>query len=107
VLVLAVGSVHVLDVSYNALGGSGVSGFLSQLCPAKIVSINLSATTSRDDTHVVQGVILMLAEKEEFSKLTTLNLSDCRLRDEDIWNLLKCVGHVIVLATQFTKQLTH
>jgi hypothetical protein len=97
-----VGSVHVLDVSYNSLGGSGVCGFLSQLCPTKIASINLNATTSRDDTHVVQGVIFMLAEKEEFSKLTTLNLSDCRLRDEDIWNLLKCVGRMIVLETQFT-----
>jgi hypothetical protein len=95
--VFAVGSVHVLDVSYNALGGSGVYGFLSQLCPTEIVSINLSATTSRDDIHVVQGVILMLAKKEEFSKLTTLNLSDCRLRDEDILSLLKCVGHVVVL----------
>jgi hypothetical protein len=100
--VLAVGSVHILDVSYNALGASGVCGFLSQLRPTKIVSINLSATTSRDDTDIVQGVILMLAEKEEFSKLATLNLSDCRLRDEDIWNLLKCVGHMIVLVTQFT-----
>jgi hypothetical protein len=94
VIVLAVGSVRVLDVSYNALGGSGVCGFLGQLCPTEIVSLNLSATASRDDMHVVQGVILMLAKKEEFSKLTTLNLSDCRLRDEDIWNLLKCVGHI-------------
>jgi len=103
VLVFAVGSVRVLDVSYNALGGSGVCGFLSQLCPTEIVSINLGATTSRDDTHVVQGVLHMLAEKEEFSKLTTLNLSDCRLRDEDIWNLLKFVGHMIVLESQYTK----
>ena len=102
VLVLAVGSVRVLDVSYNTLGGSGVCGFLSRLCPPEIISINLGATTSRDDTHVVQGVLRMLAEKEEFSKLTTLNLSDCRLRDEDIWNLLKCVGHMIVLESQYT-----
>ena len=99
---LAVGSIHVLDVSYNALGGSGVCGFLSQLCPTEIISINLAATTSRDDTCVVQGVLHMLAEKEEFSKLTTLNVSDCRLRDEDIWNLLKCVSHIIVLESQYT-----
>jgi hypothetical protein len=93
-LVLAVGSVRVLDVSYNAVGGSGLFGFLSQLCPTEIVSLNLSATASSDDTRVVQGLILMLAKKEEFSKLTSLNLSDCRLRDEDVWHLLKCVGHV-------------
>lgn len=99
---LAVASIHVLDVSYNALGGSGVCGFLSQLCPTEIISINLGATTSRDETCVVQGVLHMLAEKEEFSKLTTLNISDCRLRDEDIWNLLKCVSHMVVLESQYT-----
>jgi hypothetical protein len=93
VLVLAVDSIRVLDVSYNALGGSGLLGFLGRLCGTEVVSLNLGATTAGDGLSVAQEVILMFAEKEEFNKLTTLNLSDCRLRDEDIWHLLRCVDY--------------
>lgn len=91
--VLAVDSVHVLDVSYNALGGSGLLGFLGRVCPAQIVTLNLGATTASDGSSVAQELMLMFAEKE-FSRLTTLNLSDCKLRDEDIWNLLRYVTDV-------------
>lgn len=91
---LAVDSVCVLDVSYNAVGGSGLLGFLGRVCPTQIVTLNVAATTASDSSSVAQEVILMFAEKEEFNRLTTLNLSDCRLRDEDIWNLLKCVVHI-------------
>jgi hypothetical protein len=93
VLVLAVDSIRVLDVSYNALGGSGLLGFLGRLCATEIVSLNLGATTAGDGLSVAQEVILMFAEREEFNKLTTLSLSDCRLRDEDIWHLLRCVDY--------------
>jgi hypothetical protein len=92
VLILAVDSIRVLDVSYNALGGSGLLGFLGRLHAAEIVSLNLGATSATSATSVAQEVILMFAEKGEFNKLTTLNLSDCRLRDEDIWHLLRCVN---------------
>jgi hypothetical protein len=94
VFLLAVDSVRILDVSYNALGRRGVLGFLGQLCPTQIVSLNLGATTANDGSSVTQEVMLMFAEKGEFNRLTTLNLSDCKLRDEDIWNLLKCVTHI-------------
>lgn len=93
VLVFAVDSIRVLDVSYNALGGSGLLGFLGRLCATEIVSLNLGATTAGGSRSVAQEVVLMFAEKEEFIKLTTLNLSDCRLRDEDIWHLLRCVDY--------------
>jgi hypothetical protein len=96
----AVDSVHALDVSYNALGGSGLSGFLGRVCPAKIVTLNLGATTASDGSSVAQEVMLMFSEKEEFNRLTSLNLSDCKLTDEDIWNLLKYVIYVLWLEWQ-------
>lgn len=91
---LAVDSVHVLDVSYNSLGGSGLLGFLGWVCPAQIVTLNLGATTASGDSSVAHELIQMFTEKE-FNRLTTLNLSDCKLRDEDIWSLLKYVTHVL------------
>jgi hypothetical protein len=88
-----VDSIRVLDVSYNALGGRGLSGFLGRLCSTEIVSLNLGSTTACDGLSVAREVILMFTEKEGFNKLTTLNLSDCGLRDEDIWHLLRCVDY--------------
>lgn len=98
-VLLCLDYIRVLDVSYNALGGSGLLGFLGRLSSTEIVSLNLGATTAYDGLSVAREVILMFAEKEEFSKLTTLNLSDCRLRDEDIWHLLRVLQKCGALET--------
>ncbi|PNF14178.1 Tonsoku-like protein [Cryptotermes secundus] len=98
-VLLCLDSIRVLDVSYNALGGSGLLGFLGRLCPTEIVSLNLGATTACDGQSVAREVILMFTEKEGFSKLTTLNLSNCGLRDVDIWHLLRVLQKCGALET--------
>ncbi|XP_047113180.1 tonsoku-like protein isoform X1 [Schistocerca piceifrons] len=82
-----------LDVSFNCLGLEGARDFLKQISAVKIKELNLGSTQSGCEdgcSAIARDLAIFLGGAGcEPENLESLDLSNCNLKDTDIWELLR------------------
>ncbi|XP_050532638.1 tonsoku-like protein [Daktulosphaira vitifoliae] len=79
-----------LDLSYNKLGRTGVSGFFTRLDPMNLKYLNVCNT----GTSMVLRECVLFLERSQADRLHSIDLSSLDLDDEDIDVLCNCLGSV-------------
>lgn len=79
-----------LNVSHNALGSTGVDLMLNCLNPEKIKTLNLSSVIPKSgDSNLTKHLATFFSKGN--CAIQKLILEDCRLNDEDMTYLSKCI----------------